>query len=654
MQIQYNNWTDEFGFDASKVQINHRQRVEDDELLERWRLTDDHLTYILPILDDDIERAKRWRPTIAGEWQEAIDHYQGDCRELGRTDMLPEYLTRLEEQFATKGGYRDLGVPEFYRLRNAGRTAMAARIVDLIEAELLRKWREAEVGWSLDDQVETLRTLRESLEDRRIGFDKRTSALREYVKTLEEDLTEQRDDAANTSALTWPLKKSGILQRYAVSVSDYMAARTELEAVKFAVELVPAIIEQLVQLQSMVEQVRGRVAKALENLNIAIDSRLRNDEGSAAAALRRFDPAKVSQLRDRMVRDKSEMGRIASEIRRTLLDTPKLRNSPHFRSLLEDLDGVALDQRLLERCDAEIKAVHDAVIQGDTDRVLGVKLIQRLRTEFGGDRERLDAFARELVDKAKPYILIRDVEKKRDNKTIGAGSDARLESAMVVQRPKPAGFEDFLKALDGALQNTQVGITIPDPPTSKPNALTVMSVYAGFPIRFLDVVDYLKSEYENKLKNSVGLTRLEVHTEDAGAELPDLFAVVGPPPNAMPYLLLARTFEFVLDNKNTETGRKEVVLKCKDSGGFDTLVKIADSWDDLPKNLQHKDFLTIKKMVEAKIGNDLVHQDAKKAVNATIVALVNGIGEKAGLQSAIYTEYRQAAGAVKKLLELED
>lgn len=654
LQLSYNNWTDELGFIDRKIQVNYRQRVEEHDLLERWRLSDDHLKYVQAVLDEDIDRGKEhgWRPTLSGEWDEARDYYQTECKGLDRTEMLPSYLDLMERQFSERG-FRRQGVVEFYRLRGAGRTAMAQRIAELIEDEFLKKWREGEVGWSLDDQVETLRALRESLEERRAAMEKAIVNLRGRIKSLDDELTAQRDDAANTSAITWPLKRAGILQNYALGVGDYMVARTELEATSFAVALLPAVLEQIAQLQTRVEQVRAQVSEAMERLRQTIDSRLKQDE-SGAAAIRRFDPQVVAQVRDRMLRERLEMGRIASEIRRSLLDTPLLRTTPRFRTLLEELEGVSLDQRLLKCCDEVTRQVHDNLVQSDSNRVLGVQLIQRLRTEFGADRERLDAFARDLVAKAKPFVCLDSTEESKDPTSVGAPIGVSMRTALVVQRPKPAGYDGFLDQLDSSLRSTALNLNIPDPPTSKPNALTVISVHSGMPIRFLKLAQYLRQEYENRLKAAVDLARLEVHTEDAGAELPDLFVTSGPPANALAYVLLSLALEVVFEDKNPDTGRKEVVLKSVDSDGFDQLDRIADKMTDLPAALAQKDFLRLKETVEGIIRKSLVHQDRKREVYTKIVDLVRGVGESDGQRSARYTEHRQAAGAAKKLLGLED
>ncbi|SEH25658.1 tubulin-like doman-containing protein [Magnetospirillum fulvum] len=656
LQLSFNNWTDEFGFIDRRVQVNFRQRVEDKTLRERWRLTDDHLKYVLPVLDEDSSRAREhnWLPTLDAEWNEARDYYQVECKDLDRLEMLPRYHDLMEQQFGN-GGFRRQGVQEFYRLRSAGRAAIAARIAELVEDELLRKWREGEIGWSLDDLLETLKSLREALEERRAGFEKAASDLRERIKSYDDELAEQRFAAADTSPITWPFKRSGILQAYAQVVSEYMVARTDLEATNFATSLIPAILEQIIELQNHIERVRTIVAEALERLRQTIDSRLRTEDANAsAAAIRRFDPTTVVQLRDKILRDRSEMGRIASEIRRSLLDTPLLRNSPHFRTLLEELQGVALDQRLLERCDAMTKSVHDNLVQGDANRVLGVQLIQRLRTEFGGDPEKLDAFTRDIVAKAKPFARIDETEKVKDPQTVGAPPGAAMVTAIVVQRPKPPGYEAFLDSLDTSINATHLGIRIPDPSTSKPNALTAISVHSGMPIRFLEIAKFLKAEYQKRLDATVDLGKLEVHTEDGALELPDLFLTAGPPVNALSYLLLGQSLGIVFEEKHPQTGRNEIVLKSLDRDGFDQIDKIADKWADLPAALEHREFLTLKNTVDTLVAKTLVHQDKKREIYAAVVALVREVGDAEGQRSDRYTACREGASVAKKILGVED
>jgi hypothetical protein len=116
LQLQYNRWSDTVGFLDEATNSSFNEYVRQKETIERWRLTDEHLTLSIGILPDEVSN-RRWKP-INQFWLDLQPHFQSQVRESFTRDervWLAE-LSKMYQQ-AYNENYRDLGVRKFYETK---------------------------------------------------------------------------------------------------------------------------------------------------------------------------------------------------------------------------------------------------------------------------------------------------------------------------------------------------------------------------------------------------------------------------------------------------------------------------------------------------------------------------------------------------------
>ncbi|MDQ6707017.1 MAG: tubulin-like doman-containing protein [Acidobacteriota bacterium] len=90
LQLQYNRWSDTTGFMDETSNSSFNELVRQKETVERWRLTDEHLTLSLGILPDEVSN-RRWKP---------ITQFCSQARRtISCTADLPEFAIRKRNQF---------------------------------------------------------------------------------------------------------------------------------------------------------------------------------------------------------------------------------------------------------------------------------------------------------------------------------------------------------------------------------------------------------------------------------------------------------------------------------------------------------------------------------------------------------------------------
>ena len=75
LQLRYNNWDDTFGFRDEPRNQDFGEFVRDAQTLERWSLTDEHLTLGRGILPEEVGN-KKWKP-IVNEWLDVLPQLMG-------------------------------------------------------------------------------------------------------------------------------------------------------------------------------------------------------------------------------------------------------------------------------------------------------------------------------------------------------------------------------------------------------------------------------------------------------------------------------------------------------------------------------------------------------------------------------------------------
>jgi hypothetical protein len=74
LQLQYNRWSDTAGFLDEATNSSFNELVRQKETVERWRLTDEHLSLSIGILPDEINN--RWFSARAGPSSQWVEYHR--------------------------------------------------------------------------------------------------------------------------------------------------------------------------------------------------------------------------------------------------------------------------------------------------------------------------------------------------------------------------------------------------------------------------------------------------------------------------------------------------------------------------------------------------------------------------------------------------
>ena len=648
LQLYYNNWDDRFGFQEQAPQRNFAAIVTEKDTQKRWLISEAHLAMELPILEQDIDRAKKWQPSVDAEWTSIQSWIAPDCVEHPRETRLDELHKRLEEIFDR--GYRGRGVHPFYSESATGRIIIAKRIAEAVERECFEKWSDG--TYSARDVSELLAALRAHLEERHKQLEGMRTEIQEAIEAYGEEIKSLRDQWARLGLITFPVKWRGVFQQFSNACRDQYRAMTDAVAVDFAVNLIPQVIDQISAIRNAVNQVTSRFEAGLDKFRKSLDARVREDAANdfRDVLVRYYDPKRVKEVIERLVVNPDVQKEQTGVVRRALLNDQRLGGDASFKRFLDRVAEVDLLDVIERTCMEQARVAHDNLVT-DRDRVLGVQLMKRLRDEYGSSDEKLQEFARNIVLPAKTLVRFDPTETQIKPSESGAPEvGGESQSAVLVKRPCPDELKDFVARLDQALTRVDLNVRKPSDNHGRPHELTILSFVGNFPARWIDIVKLLKDRYLRLMNgNGSELSRLELHTEDGALDLPDLYLERGAPKGALSYLYLGLELGIVEETTDPVTGLPLVVARV----GQDALpLRLGSDIRAAESDIKAADLLAIRGAIDARIDADFRHVDAKKEIQKKLETRLDVIrnGLKGGDLNPEFVRYRDAMIGCTKIL----
>lgn len=653
LQLYYNNWDDRLGYREQLQPRNFTSIVNEADLQKRWMLTDAHLRLELPILSQDVDKAKQWNPSIDAEWNSIQAWVEPDCVEQPREVRLNELHNRYEDMFARV--YRGRGVAAFYSEATAGCRKMATHIVNTIERECFAKWQEG--TYAAREIGEILDALRDQLEQRKQRFEARKATLQEEIEAYNQEITSLREQWSDLGMATFLFKWKSIYGQFSNACRDHFRAMTEAAATDFATSLIPQIIDALAGLKESVNQVTARFEAALKDFRESLEARV-TDVGAKDfrdVIVRYYDPKSVRETVERLVTNPVAQKQQASVVRKVLVDEKRLGGEQTFERFRERVAAVDLLDVIERTCAEQARIAHDTLVQNDRERILGVQLMQRLRDEYGSSEEKLQEFARDLIQPAKTFVRFDQAQVRMDKAQVGApevGGDA--QRAMIVKRPCPDELRDFVTRLDGALTRVDLDVRKPDDNSGRPHELTVLSFMGNFPLRYLEILKLLRERYRRLLDGSASsLAKLELHTDDAAANLPDLFPEVGAPKDSLAYILLGLELGVIRQEEDPVSGEAVIIARVG-KGALKEPLRIGKTLSQAEADLTPAHFLAIRGEIDQRIAAEHQHLEARKKLAAGLEQQLASKKDtlKGGDLHPEYQRYREAVVRAETILNV--
>lgn len=558
-QLRSNNWQDGQGFVDSVRNIDTASFVREAETLGRWLLTDDHLTLSVPILQAD-DPNKKWR-ALGDEWDGAMTTFKSMVRDgppPGWLDELHKYAVKRFDE-----GFRNAGVPSFYRTKAVAKRDMAREVRGRVERELFDDWRNgtrsaAEVSRVLGD-------LTGLLTDRLQGIDGVVAREREAAETANEALHAVQQRWAGMGLLGRMVgNRNNLLDEYGLQLREHFVRRTRVEAWMVGKTILGEVLTELADLRAVVDQITATMQDALTRVGAGIDARLKTGGGDDIKGhlVRFYDPDLVRAVTRELVLDQTQQATQTAKVRAALIE--RAGPNPGFLAFRDRVGLGDMVDRIESVAEDNARVAHDTLVLDIKRRILGVSIIGKLRERFGGDRQALGAYVANLVREAGCYLTVNPLESGKSGPGIPAGVQTLVQKWIVVL-PKATEHAAFVADLKSAFKDAQPGDLEFIEADGRANEITMIAVKNLFPLRYLKVLPFLKAKYETRIAANPARFALELHTEGSLDTYPSLYVRSGDElrRDALALVLIGRGLGLVQDDPKGPT------YHGRDADGFE-------------------------------------------------------------------------------------
>lgn len=566
LQLGSNNWRDLVGFVEEPRPQDFTEFARKPETQDRWKYSTEHLTLSRGILDGEMADT-RWRPintfwaTLGPQWLTAVT-----ANETTRTKWMHELKAKFEEMFGV--GYRAQGVREFYRGKLKSKREHAEEIKRTVERELFDSWLAGDR--SLGDVAKILAALVGVLHDAGEKIGRLETDDRAKVENADQRIKANDAEWGKCGPLARAMNKDkNILNAQTTVLQERYAALTRLEGVQFAKALLVDLVARLEDLANDVSAARKTVDDARITSTQQMSSRCAqpSDFDLNKLVVTFYDTRAVRDLSSILERDQDEQALQTRAVRVAIKDKVAAGEEATFAKFNERLRVDSLVQLFETACERAVDLAHTNLISSGRAgaRLLGVNIIDKLHGQFAGRPDELTNFVHDLMAKAGRYGTFSQSEQSQVGKGITTGSAPAEFAVLLPPSPEHRDFRAKLAALfEGA--SSKMKVTIFE--NSRKNEITLISIAAGFPLRFLADVKFLRDKYENRLELDTR-ARIEVHLEGDGTQHPSLFL---PRPEdtereMREYLLIAEALELVQRRNRGSLGKPRLVQVMLDADG---------------------------------------------------------------------------------------
>lgn len=565
LKMQYNLWDSGKGYLPEPKEEGFASIVK--EQSPAWMLSDEYLTYSLPVLEQD-----RKFTDIDQEWQLVMGPFIEQTKASAKSGR--EWNTAIMKSFDDHFNktFREHGVDEFFRLKAQDKDNIAKEVKRKIDYYLFEQMRQGE--YSLYKISRILKEIVGYVDQRLESVDEQIGKARREVAGYEEDVNHTFEKLTNVGPLseTFFGKKSRLLEAQGLNLKNWYRARTWLRAWEFAKEYLPVLKNQLAYLQNEVGTALGRINETLESFDKLIAERCDDTSNYVdkinKRVVRFYDATAVKEQNERYLKEEDLMKRLDVLMRDKLfqnLDEVKSYSFSRFNHtgfehyFVSNIESAATE--FLDSLYAEMES-------GNPSRkLLEPNIIEKLYEEFGSNQRALDDFVSQVVASASCYATFNSVEKS---------GDASLKDHLYVILPNHDN-KDFLNQIRHAFENSKSGVIINFIPTdSITKEITILNAKNLFPLRYLNIVGHLRKKYEERITDDGDAARFILHLEGDGSDLPSLFRptmqeeereLEKQRKEIVKFLLLAHAMQIINCQEDPGKGNRYVVLKQKDENG---------------------------------------------------------------------------------------
>jgi hypothetical protein len=187
--------------------------------------------------------------------------------------------------------------------------------------------------------------------------------------------------------------------------------------------------------------------------------------------------------------------------------------------------------------------------------------------------------------------------------------------------------------------------------SDKENEITVVTVVNNIPARNVELVQLLRRAYQALINDpqQSARARLEMHTADECADLPDLYAIDEPPRDGLTYVVLAEVLGDIRHVRSTVTGKNQVMLRVQTDIGLDEDIVLGADSTQAAAGLGARTTLLLQNALDRRL-RALLHEDRKNEVKEALKHRLKQVETEVGGDTAApryVTEFRATARAIE-------
>jgi hypothetical protein len=336
---------------------------------------------------------------------------------------------------------------------------------------------------------------------------------------------------------------------------------------------------------------------------------------------------------------------------------------PTFAFFNRDIHEQAFLETLLSRCLELSKTAHDALELSDEERLLGLDVIERIKTLYRTPQE-LQALAKEILPKASGFGRLDEAQRQDSNANPNPQSICRRIISILGPNlgdtndrgePNTDPFITMLKdAFRGARSSAEMSCTFVPTGDESKHEVCFVSLTNLVPARCLEHTAFLRNEYEKVLRRTGDRSqdKLFLHLEGDGTQYPGIFTRDRKEieAEARTVLLLGSALGIVTERINNISGVRSMYFDVERDGIVENSRELGKSLLDTPSKIENSVFEEMEDKVRERLAT-LVHVDQKQAVKQKMISEVQKI-KAACNDEPTHPEYKAFVAGYQKALEL--
>ncbi len=624
LQLQYNRWSETTGFLDESANQSFNEFVRQKDTLERWRLTDEHLTLSVGILPDEANN-RRWKP-IPQFWMDLQPNFQAQVRESFASDERV-WIAQLSKMYrqAYDENYRDLGVKKFYETKRADAKDQARELRSRMERDLFQDW--ANGTRSAQDTSRLIAAVLALLVERDHTVDDRIQKLGDQIQ---ETQTRVKAVGLEWAGINWVSavmgKRGDLFNAQAQHLTQLYTLQTQLDAFTYSKYLMQFLTMELNDLANEISRAASTIEEATKSFTGGIDARLADSgqDDLKKQVVRFYKPEVVKDFVKSLVRDKALQAKQTSAVRQQLIAL--LGDNLTFTSFNVRIPLEKFKATLESTCERNASEAHNTYVAESKDRprILGVSVMDRLNREYGGNPEALRSYVIGILSHAKNYVRFNGNEEGKR----GPGTFGQKVSALTIILPDSQELPEFRDKLRMEfMQNAQTAAKEITASSGRQSEITLVTLTNLFPARYLEDVGFLQERYRQRTGGSDGAqARFELHTEGDGTQFSDLFMPEADPKRYLAHLLIAKGMGLVQVLEDPDTGLGGLYLLSKDERGLDRdPMKLGKDFNEAwaSPNAEASDALATA--VTQSLASQFLHQSKRDELGGKVIAELEAV-----------------------------